>query len=230
MSSPSEIIDMSAALMNDKAQSVYTDEACLPYLNMALDELQELFELNNIPVTNETSSIITVPTSTVITAIGFNSIPSLPIGLIEIQELWEGSNDQFIPVTKKDFLPHYNDNIQFSQFRIWAWMNQEIRLPPNNSIIDLKIDYIKSIFATPILISQIGVDLEIKNSKSYLGYRTGALCAEFIGENKTRADELNQFASISLDRTLGISTKGRQSITIRRRPFRANYKSRSQIR
>ena len=38
---------MAASLQNDTAQSDYTDNAVLPYVNMAMNELQELFEQNN---------------------------------------------------------------------------------------------------------------------------------------------------------------------------------------
>ena len=43
MPKPSEIIDMVASLQNDTAQSDYTDAAVLPYMNMALRDLQEKF-------------------------------------------------------------------------------------------------------------------------------------------------------------------------------------------
>lgn len=224
MPTPAEIIDMVASLQNDTAQSVYNDAACLPYLNMALDALQEEFELNNVPVTNEKSAVLTVPALT--TVIGFTTIPALPSDLIEIQQLWESPTGQetWIPVDKREFIPQYLTAPPISQFLIWAWMNQEIRLPQANAINDLKIDYIKKLFNTPLSIADINVDLEIINSKQYLGYKTAALCSMFIGENETRAAALNGEAGAALDRTIGISTKGRQAITTRRRPFRAGYK------
>jgi hypothetical protein len=222
-------MEMVASLQNDTARTVYTDAACLPYLNMALDELQELFEQNNIPVTNEVSSpVITIPIGT--TTIGFTGgPPTLPATLIEIRQLWESVSGQnkWIPVTQKEFLPHYLEGVPISQFQIWSWINQEIRLLPATIAIDLKLDYIKSIFATPIAIGAVGTNLPITNCKSYLGFRTAALCAHFIGENETRAIELNKFADSALDRTLGIGTKGKQGIMIRRRPFRAGYKQTS---
>ena len=214
--------------MNDTAKTIYTDIAQLPYLNMALDELQEHFELNNIPSTNEVSDILTVGIG--VNTIGNSTAPQLPTNLIEIQQLWEsptGTNN-FTPLTKKEFIPHYlESNSTINQFLIWAWLDEEIHLVAANAIIDLKIDYIKSIFMTPLVIGQVSIDLKIKNCKSYLGYRTAALCSQFIGENKTRADELNGFASMALDRVLGIGTKGRQSIKTRRLPFRMGFKQRS---
>lgn len=229
MPTPSAIIDMVASLQNDTAQTTYTDAACLPYLNIALDELQEYFELNNIPVTNETSSVLNCPTGTI--TIGFTGgPPALPSNLIEIQRLWESPEglNSYTPLTKKEFLPHnLETGVSISQFLIWAWFDQEIHLIAAGSDIDLKLDYIKSIFATPIAIGSVGVDLPIINCKTFLGYRTAALCAHFIGANKTRADELNGFAELALDRVLGVGVKGKQSIMTKRRPFRFKFKSRS---
>ena len=230
MPTPAEIIDMTASLMNDTAQTSYTDAACLPYLNMALDELQEYFELNNIPVTNKVSAVLNV-------LIGVNRIafagttPLIPSDLIEIQELWESPEtlNQWTRVGKREFIPHYlEDGTTISLFGIWAWDENEIKLIAADADIDLKIDYIASIFATPILIGAIATDLgvKLKNTKGFLGYRTAGLCAEFIGENPTRAAVLNNAADRALGRSLGISVKSMQSLNTRRRPFRASYKGR----
>ncbi len=216
---------MSASLMNDTAQTVYTDAAQLPYLNMALDDLQEIFELNNIPVTNEKSSALTVAAG--VTVIAFSgTTPTLPAGLIEIQQLWERTTGviPWVPMTRKEFIPNSREDQNITQFLIWSWIDQEIRLVESTASNDLKIDYIKSIFATPIAIGDIAVDLPIINVKQYLGFRTGALCAMFIAENETRAGVLNGEAELALDRELGIPIKGRQAITTRRQPFQSRYR------
>jgi len=220
---------MVASLQNDTAQQLYTDAACLPYLNMALDELQELYELNNIPVTDVVSGVLDVPiAATRIAYIG--TLPTLPPDLIEIRQLWESDDgtSTFIPMAKKDFIPHNLEGTDRSSFGIWSWIGNEIRLLPCVTPKDLKLDYIRTLFLTPLLMTQIEIDIPIKGIKSYLGYRTGALCAEFIGENKTRADSLNVDATMALDRALGINVKGKQAITTRRRPFMASFKARRQ--
>jgi hypothetical protein len=228
MPTPAEIIDMTASLQNDTAQKTYTDATCLPYLNMALTELQEIFEENNIPVTNEVSEVITVPIGT--TSVGFETIPiSLPSNLIEIQRIWERTTgiDPFIPMDKVEFIPHYTDGIQYNNFMFWAWINNAIYFPASTQVNDLKLDYIKSLF--PLLtINDIEVDLGIrfKNVKGYLGYKTAALCSMYIGENETRAAALEGQAQQAIERSLNISIKGKQVIMTRRRPFRAGYKNR----
>jgi hypothetical protein len=229
MPTPAEIMDMSASLMNDTAQTTYTDEAQLPYLNMALNELQELFELNNIPVTNEESAQITLAAG--ITVVSFTSTPALPANLVEIQRLWERFSGviPYIPMTRKEFIPKSQEDQQITQFLIWAWIDQEIRLIAATAAIDIKIDYIKSIFATPIVIGGINTNLTTINIKQFLGFRTAALCSLFIGENEVRADTLDARAERALDRTLGIPIKGRQAITTRRQPFMARWKRRGYV-
>jgi hypothetical protein len=233
MPTPAEIIDMAASLQNDTAQTLYTDDACLPYLNMALDELQEIFEQNNIPVTNITSAVITIPASALpgITVIGYTTVPALPTNLTEIQRLWERliNSDPFVPMTKVEFLPHYLEQQLVTQLQFWAWIGNSIQMLNSNQDNQIKLDYITSIFPTPLTMASITTDLgvQFKNIKTYLGYKTGALCSMYVGANETRAATLQMQADDALSRTLGISIKGRQSINTRRRPFRASYKRRS---
>lgn len=227
MPKPSEIITTVAGLMNDTDQAVYTNTVCLPFLNLALDELQELYELNGIPVTNETSAAITIKAG--ISEIGFDTTPALPSDLIEIQQLWESpvGLNRWTPMVKKEVIPHYlEDGTTISTFLIWALEHSRINLIPANADIDLKIDYIASLFNTPILIKDIDVNLPFTNVKTYLEYKTGALCAMFIAENESRALALDSLTGTALSRALGIPVKGMQSIVTRRRPFRQSFKQR----
>jgi len=229
MPSPSEIIDSVASLMNDTAQTRYTDAAVLPYLNMALRDLQEIFEQHNIPTTNATSTSINVPQGTV--SVGFRVYPGptdppvLPDDLIDIQQLWESieGENNWVPMKRLEFLPHYLEDVQVNQFIYWAFIDQAIKLPEANTDIDLKLDYIKSMFQD-IQEPQLQIQLPFRNVHSYLQYRTAALCSMYIGENETRAQALMEDAEVALNRTLGISTKAKQGITIRRRPFRQSWK------
>jgi hypothetical protein len=208
MPQPSEIIKTVAVLMNDAAQTQYNNVSCLPLLNLALDELQELYELNEIPVTNEVSAAITIKAG--IDRLGFDTTPALPSDLIEIKQIWEsikGSNS-YTPVVS------------------WTWEHGRLKFTVSKNDLDLKINYIGSIFNTPILIKDINVDLPFNNIKTYLEYKTTALCAMFIAENPTRALALDSLAGTALSRALGIPIKGMQSIVTRRRPFRASFKRR----
>lgn len=223
----SDVLDTVASLQNDTAKDVYTYAACLPYLNIALRTLQENYQQNNVPVTKELSAVLPVDAN--ISEIGFTgTTPTLPPDLIEIQNLWESERNlnSWIPVSKRYAIPQYMiSDAKTSSFLIWAWVDQQIKLLPCNRNNDLKIDYIKTIFPA-INTGNLSLEIAAVNSQTYLEFKTAALCSFFIGENETRALAQEDQAVGALDRSLGISTKGKQPIPARRRPFRSAYKAR----
>lgn len=213
-----QVMDAAAALLNDQARSIYTYTIQIPYLNLALQELQEFFELNNIPATDTFSTVLAVPAGT--TSIGFALTGlSLPHDLIEPVRLYESRTNSYSPMNRVDDLPKYEDEV--SGFGGYVWQSQEIRFLASNADINIKMDYIRNLFTRVINDESI---INIVNAESFLEYRTASLCAFFIGENKTRSDELNGFASLAIDRVIGIGTKGRQVMVTRRQPFRSSYK------
>jgi len=220
-----EIMDSAAALMNDVAKQNYSYVVQIPYLKIAIKDLRKKLQLANIPITNETSAALAVLTGT--TVIGFTTTPALPSDLVEIQKLWErfSSSDPFVGMTRKDSLPHYLEGEPSNRFQIWAWESNEIRLIAANRDNELKIDYIQETIDLSTLNQNSTIG--IINADSYLHFRTAALCAEFVAENKARADDLNGEANNAYEILAGIEDKAKQAIATRHRPFRAGWKSRS---
>lgn len=222
----STVLDKAAVLMNDPIKQTYTYAATLPYLVIALQELREHFEQNNIPVTQETSAVITMlagQTTIIFDGVG---VPTLPNDLVEPSQLWErpsGTNDPFVPLTKRDYLPHYLEPVIQSNFVYYTWNGQQIQFLPANMNIDIKIDYIGELFES--FVDQNST-INVINAATFLEYRTAALCAEFIERNMTSAQGLNSYAMLGIDRATSIGVKGKQNIMTRRRPFRAGYKKR----
>lgn len=222
------VMDRSAALLNDPAKTDYTYAVQVAYLNMAIDELVEALEESNSSPTNNTSASITIP-------IGANrltpiedvtpGIPHYPFDLVEIQIVGEraaGSTDSFIPLTRKEFLTTFPPN---SSLLYWCWEDQMIKFNPNGStgIREVQLKYVRQ---TISIANDENSIIGTINARSYLSYKTAALCAMFIGENETRAQVLEDQANKALERMTGISNKGRQQIMTRHRPFRAGYKLR----
>jgi hypothetical protein len=87
---------------------------------------------------------------------------------------------------------------------------------------EVKLDFIRD----PFTILDENTVISLINGKNFLGYRTAAICAQFIMQNAEKSDELNQFAQLAADQSMGISVKGKQSISTRKRPFRASYRGR----
>lgn len=219
-----DIMDASAALLNDVNKEVYTYTAQLPYLKIALKEFREVLQQSNIPVTNAVSSVLTVPANT--SSIAFSATtPLLPSDLAEIQQLWESQQlaGPFVPMTRKEFLPHYLDGQQINQFLIWTWESNAIKVQSANAIVYLKIDYIKQLFNT---ITDQTTNLGVINSESWLNYKNAHLCARYIGEDQARANDMLLQVQLAEARLLGIENKAKQGISTRRRPFRGGYKSR----
>lgn len=220
-----DVMDSAAALLNDSQQQIYTYAVQIPFLKVALRELREYLELSNIPVTNEVDTVLAIPAGT--TVISFITTPALPTDLISIRQLFERVQDTnpFFPMTKVEYLPAWIEGQEQYSFNVWAWINNEIRLPSCVQINDLKLNYIREITNIVDENSQ----LELINGQTFLEFRCAALCAEYIGENKTRADDLNINAQSALDRSIGIENKAKQSIFTRRRPFRSSYKARGRF-
>jgi hypothetical protein len=217
-----DIMDRAAALLNDSAKTIYAYQYQLPYLNMALDELKEIFQLNNVPVTSDTSSIITVNAG--VLGIGGVGQPPLPTGLVSIIGLYErpaGTSSSFIRMTPVDFVP--KGVTPTAGLRLWDYTEEVIHFIGSTQNNDVQIDFIKEVIPSA---ADSNTAIPILNSKSFLSYRTASLCADFIGENQTRAAALNNYAVLAIDRALGIDSKARQNISTRRRPFMAGYRGR----
>lgn len=218
-------MDISASLLNDSAKSIYTYVAMLPYLKVAMQELDEHFQLHNIPVTEESSAVINMPAgSTEIIYNGGVGTPSLPDDMVEPAQLWESPEGQakYIPMTARQYLPRFMEGIEISTFGYYVWQSQKIVVLAASADIDIKIDYIKQLFGTPIVNESSTIN--VVNAKTFLEYRTAALCAEFIERNTESSNALNVYAQLGIERATGINVKGTQNIMTRRRGFRAGWK------
>lgn len=217
------VMDASAALMNDSAKVTYGYTVQPPYLNMALQELQEYYELHNISVTEEVSSVIPVDAGDTEITYGATLTPALPDDMIMPKQLWERTRntDPWTPMSKRDFLPHNLEGVETNMFIYWVFQASKIKLLASNQDNDIKIDYIRELF-TPVVNESSFIN--VVNAATFLQYRTAGLMAEFIERNQPSADKLNSYAALAIDRAAGIDIKGKQNIMTRRRPFRGAYK------
>ncbi len=221
-----QVMNGSAALLNDPNRTVYTYAAQIPYLRIALQELREDFELNSIPVTENRSAVIQINagvTEIIYNAAGTPTNPSLPDDMVEPKALWERARgiDPYTFMSRVDFLPEYMAGTLIPQFLIYSWQDQKIKVMPANANNDIKIDYVKELFQN---ITDENSLINVVNAITALQFRTAGLCAEFIERNQTSADSMNAAAQLALNRVEGIGIKGKQSIVTRRRPFRSSYK------
>ena len=213
-----EVMNRAASLLNDTPKTQFTYAAQIPYLNTAIDELQEEMELMGLSTTRGYS------TGYAIGAGAGAIVAPLPTNLVEFQNLYEKSSGapstDYLEMTKVEFLP---DLTATNSLRYWTYQEGQIRFVPANSARDVKIEYIGAIQALVVANTDL---ITILNSRSYLAFRTAGLVARFVGENPTRADQLDSMALQARDKLLGIGVKANQSMPVRRAPFMASYKLR----
>jgi len=221
-----DVMDKAASYQNDANKTKYTYAAQIPFLNTALQELEKAFALDNMPVTDTTSTMVTLAAG--VTAIGYApvvpvvGVAYLPSNLVEPIRVWERATgvNPYTPVAKSLYLIPDSTGVERSSFGEYAWKSNQIQFLPSNRINDVLIEYTRALF-TKITASTDLIGLS--TAQTFLEYRTGALVAKFIGEDEPRSVELNGYAGLSLDQDLGIGAKGRQNIMVRRRPFRSSY-------
>lgn len=211
------IMDRSASFLNDANKTLFNYAVQTPFLNAAIDELQEGMQLNSVHFVNQMSPIISVLKGDV-TIAPVNMPPNLitPQGLLEREV---GSCVPFVTMTKLEFLLF--DQGQQNSLNVWTWQNQKINFIGALTDREVMINYVAAALTSIVASTDV---ITLFNCESFLAYRTAGLQAILIGENKTRADELNQFADMAMERFLRINSKGNTAIIMPRKPYQATFK------
>lgn len=221
------IFDAVAALMNNVSKTVYSNVVQLPYLNIAVQDLQLEYEDAEVPVTDTvTSTPIDVPQGN--TEVGFSGISGqvLPSDLIEPQTVWQRILDTppWYPMTRVIQLQYEMEDNEANFFLDYVWETQKIKFLASNQDLQLKIQYIRNLFSPMV---DANSQIPIINAQQYLTFQTAAYCARYIGEDESRAGLLFSQAMDAMNKNLGIDSKSRQNIMVRRRPFRYSFKRQS---
>lgn len=218
-----DVMDTAAALLNDSAMQRFTYTVQLPYMKKAFRELRQLMEVVNMPKTNRVAEMLAVSAGT--TEISYVTTPALPADLVEIRQLWErpAGINPWTPMQRLETLPYSLDGAPTANFILWAWIDNKIHLLETTQDNDLKVDYIAQL--TNVVDENTTID--VINGQTFLENRVAALCAQYISEDKERADDLNNEANQALETLEIIETKAKQIIFTRRRPFRQSWKSRT---
>lgn len=221
-----QVMDAVAALLNDNARAVYSYIIQVPYLNMALTELREFLVLNDVPVVDTKSAVISVPSGS--TSINYDATapaPSLPDDMVEPIKVWQKgvgtSGYSEVPIVRS--LSEVYNGITTSDIIEVVWAGQALQFNSISGAVEVKLDYLAQVVPP---VEDEDSDINLLTAQSFLQYRTAALVAEFVEENASRANQLNGQAQVSMDRILGIGVKTGQGLVTRRRPFRSGYKSR----
>jgi hypothetical protein len=207
----SDIMNRSRAVLNDIAQDLYTNEVLLPYLRIANDDLSDELVDNGATVQKEVSADIALP-------VGFKS-PPLPNDFIVPVEVFEknsGEDDSFYRYChQREYLPNV---LPGNELSVWTWREQAINFIGSTTNKQLRIRY------TRLILEIIGDNspVELTHALNYLAYHTAALASEHIGQNRTKAIDLESQAIQKLNKLLKKEVKQSHGRPVRRRPFRLN--------
>jgi len=217
-----DVMDTAAALLNDSAKQRFTYAVQLPYMKKAFRELRQLLVSANVPVTSFVAELLAIPAGTL--ELSYVTTPALPANLVSIRQAWErpAGIDPWVPMTRAETLPYSLDGAPTAQFIIWSWQGNSIRLLETTQENDIKLDYSDQLDA----VVDENSTITVINGETFLENRVAALCAQYISEDKERADDLNSEAETALETLEIIETKAKQAIFTRRRPFRQSWKVR----
>ncbi len=207
----SSIIPRIAARLNDSAQDIFTNDTILSFAQDAADELQMELELYGILALEKKSPVIVIPQG--VTDMGTAGL--LPNDMLEPQKLQErisGSTDLFVDMTRRMWTPEVQPT---DSLRYWDYREENIFFVGATQARDVKISYLKRL----IVVMDVNSVINVNNSQQFMINRTAAMCARDIGENPTRADELDNAAARNLEKVIRIGVKSKQGTRTRRRPF-----------
>jgi hypothetical protein len=179
-------LNLTRALINDAAGSVFNDATLMPLLNSAYRALQrELAEAGVSVLVSQVDIDLPLTSGLTTTEISDTSTPQLPTDLLVPHQLWEqqsGSSDLFVPMEKiVSGLP----NLQPGSFlRMWEWREDTIQLLGATSEVTVRLRYEKVL---PQLV--LGTDpILIRASNDALAYATAAVAARARGARALAAD------------------------------------------
>lgn len=198
--------------LNDGSQLVYTTALLLPYLNMAIQELDAECAVYEVTPMRRGSITIEVPIASV-------SLPQYPVDYVETVALYERPNDStqaFIEV--KEFLAIDKQYIAIPQTEIVQWVSRGplVYINPPSSAREVSLEYIAG-FTTA---ASSGTAIDIEASKLFLSLTTARNAARDAGNSKKKADDLEPEITRARDRVIRRLQKNTQTaMGTRRRPY-----------
>lgn len=201
-----------AILLNDQAQTTWTNAVLLPHVVDAFEELVEGLESVGASILKEVSAAITV-TANATTA----TLPSDVVAIYRVSERKSGSTDLYDLMAEKSWLP---EETKTTLLRYWQYREQTIYFLGATEAREIKLEYLKNLTNLTTTSSVI----DILHSTRFLQYRTSAIAAGFRGENEERAKYLGAIADGALDQIKMRAVRDLQGVTVRRKPYKSSRK------
>lgn len=211
-----DALNLSRALANDAAGTVFSDAVLLPFLNSAYRALQrQLAEAGVSVLIAQVDLDLTLTSGVTPTELNDSSSPQLPTDLLAPHQLWEratGSSDIFTPMEKiTGGLPNFQPS---SYLRMWEWLTDSIQLIGATQEITVRLRYEKSL---PALV--LGSDpIQIRSSLDPLAYAVAGTAARSRGAQALAADMLS-LAEAAVTKLIERYVRPEQFKGRRRKPY-----------
>lgn len=220
-SQAAEALNLSRALLNDTAGTVFTDALLMPLLNSAYRGLQRELAENGVSVLIEQQDLNLEPdpaTGVTDTEISDASSPQLPSDCLMPHMLWErataNATDVFVPMEKftggGSML-----NLQPSTYlRLWEWREDKVNLIGATQAITVRMRYEKLLPALTL-----GTDpIQVRAAVDPLAFATAALAARSRGARALAQDMLGT-AQMATENLIERYVRPEQTKGRRRRPY-----------
>lgn len=185
----SDVMERSAAELNDPGQSLYTDAKLLPYLKQAVDDLTDEFIDNGVGSLKEVSAALSITAGTVDMS---STLPSDVIIPVRMQERTPGQgDDDWIGMVGPSALPV---RAQWSSLVHWNWRENQIYFVGATSAREVRLFY-RRLFAA---VTTAASAIEMPTALSFLAARTAQLAASLQGANPVRARTLYAMSARAL--------------------------------
>lgn len=198
-----------ATHLNDPSQLVYTSTVLLPFVNMALEELEEELDVYEVaPLKNESITITVAQGDTVLT-----QMPTDYIEAVALFERSQGSSDDWMEVRETNWIDVNLD--ESDRILNWAPRGGQIRITPPVSAREVQLKYLKGLTEA----TSVGVTLDIVGSLRFLGLVTARNAARDAGNSKSKADSYADDIRKAKDSLVRRLSNEGQGIGVRRRPY-----------
>jgi hypothetical protein len=202
-----EILDSARAVyLNDATASIYTDAKLLAHAKAAYGFLETELEKHNIACKNDVTKSILVPVGATLL-----NLPADFMWPIKMEERLQGSNDLFIPMVNRMWVPSIGIT---DKLIYWVWNLDQIQLLGANTNREVRLYYQKRF---PSI--QDVDNFVFGKADQYMSAKIAALAHLFLSQNETLANECNKLAEENLAEIVGIFVKKTQAMPVRRKPY-----------
>ena len=208
------VMDHSAALINDPNKITYTYAKMLPYLRMAYLKAQNRLGLlghQSLAIISS-GGLVTAGSDKIENVDGLPALDALiePVFVFE-RTVGGNDNDWFImePVKWEDLREPRE------QLETWAWRQGYVKFTPATTDREVKVFY-RGTFNSIIDENTV---LSFPIFRDFLENATAGLIAEFVMKDKSRAAVLNSLAGDALDVAVVHSVKIMQKHPVKRRSY-----------